>query len=100
LIHIGIFLDRANQVRDAGRAVLKFFGDAIHFQERGKSSEFGADRSASSFGETRQLGVGEIGIGEVRSELPGFGDVVRFKPGLNGLLSFDARELVLELSGR
>src|SRR6266436_4209776 len=100
LIHIGIFFDGADKIGDARRAVLKFLGDAIHFQERCKASEFGADGRASSLGETREMGVGEIGIGEVRSKLPSLGDVVRFEPGLDGLFALDACKFVLELGGR
>jgi len=46
------------------------------------------------------MDVGEIGIGEVRSKLPGLGDVVRFEPGLDGLFALDACKFVPELGGR
>src|SRR5256885_16090216 len=63
LIHVGVFLDGADQIGDARRAVLKFLGDAIHFQESCKTSEFGADGSGRSLGETREWEVGGIGVG-------------------------------------
>ena len=37
LIHVGIFLNGFDQVRNAGSAVLEFVGDPVHLQQRAKS---------------------------------------------------------------
>src|SRR6476646_7622646 len=43
--------------------------------------------------------IGEAGLRQRWREFPGIGDIVRFEPGLNGLLALDAGKLVFELRG-